>query len=298
VVEIFFIISGFLITRSAINSSSFYSFFQKRFLRIYPAYFVSLVVTCFVIAPLIMWQKNFSSMELWQSTQQTLTYFFRNLFIETPVNQIPSLDSGSVYINGSYWTLWQEWRLYIFIGLVVLISKLETIKKWFSLKKMVFGITLILNVLYIAGLSNLEVFNTISFIFTDFRFLVLAVYFLTGSSFYLALDRLKWNFWIFILSIIGICIGICFDLAAVFLPICGSYATLYLSQILPFQKISQKYGDWSYGVYIYSSPIQVLLHTLGLTNFGFYVFNLVSLPMILLSGFLSYHLVEKRFLKR
>ncbi|SFO64126.1 Acyltransferase family protein [Pseudonocardia ammonioxydans] len=54
----FFILSGFLITRSFLTLESFPRFVWHRFLRIAPGFWVCLLVTTFVVAPLVL-QRRF-----------------------------------------------------------------------------------------------------------------------------------------------------------------------------------------------------------------------------------------------
>src|SRR4051812_20340496 len=48
----FFAVSGYLISRSRVNSSSIRSFYVARLLRIYPGFIVCLLAVAFVFAPL------------------------------------------------------------------------------------------------------------------------------------------------------------------------------------------------------------------------------------------------------
>ncbi len=57
-VESFFILSGFLITRSYTTSSSIWRFLWHRFLRIFPGFWICLVVTVLIFAPIIYWSEN------------------------------------------------------------------------------------------------------------------------------------------------------------------------------------------------------------------------------------------------
>ncbi len=289
----FFLISGFLITKSAIASSSLVSYFQKRFLRIYPAYLISLLLTCCLFVPLIAISKDILTTNWLNILTETVTFFFRNLFIETPVTQIISVDSG--YINGSYWTLLQEFRAYILVGgLVYIGSKLPFVKQHFNI--IFVFLAIFVNLFYLFGSKLPIVRAVLDRVFTDFRFFVLFSYFLVGGAFYLYHKNINWSFINFTLSIVGILCGFYFDLLAVFLPVCGGYTLLYLSQILPFQTISKKFGDMTYGVYVYSSPILSLLLAFGVTKYGFEIYTLLAITLSLLAGYLSYHLVEKPFL--
>lgn len=52
-VHCFFIVSGFLITQSAVNSTTLKSYMMNRILRIFPALIVSLLFMAFIIGPFL-----------------------------------------------------------------------------------------------------------------------------------------------------------------------------------------------------------------------------------------------------
>jgi peptidoglycan/LPS O-acetylase OafA/YrhL len=96
-------------------------------------------------------------------------------------------------------------------------------------------------------------------------------------------------------------VGVIFNIGGLLFPPCIAYSVLFLSQVLPVKDLSKKIGDYSYGVYIYSTPIQILLHYIiasGVISMGFKTYNVVSILISIIAGFLSWNLVEKRFLKR
>jgi peptidoglycan/LPS O-acetylase OafA/YrhL len=57
-----------------------------------------------------------------------------------------------------------------------------------------------------------------------------------------------------------------------------------------------KYGDFSYGTYLYAFPIQQMLQ--ATTHLTLAEFILTSMVFSLLAGVLSWNLVEKRFMAR
>lgn len=99
-VEIFFIISGFVICMSSWGRSVG-AFFRSRVCRLYPAYWAAIVITYVVItvAPVIDDSPNFSEAVL------NLTML-----------QMPM---GSPSVDPVYWTLWVELRFYLIFALVV-----------------------------------------------------------------------------------------------------------------------------------------------------------------------------------
>ncbi|WP_458631458.1 acyltransferase family protein [Paenibacillus sp. CMAA1364] len=78
----------------------------------------------------------------------------------------------------------------------------------------------------------------------------------------------------------------------------GSYLIIFVGYYGKgkFSKVS-KYGDFSYGVYIYAFPIQQIVQW-KLNNQSSPIINfMISTPIILIFAFLSWHLVEKQALK-
>ncbi len=131
-VGMFFVLSGFLISRSAFRALSVRCFLWHRFLRIFPGYWICLLVCGFVLAPVLGHLENGSAPTLfsvernspqafvWQNA--TLFHFhdfsirgilsihpdsIRGLFAHNPT---PSL------INGSLWTLPFEFAGYLAIA--------------------------------------------------------------------------------------------------------------------------------------------------------------------------------------
>lgn len=114
--ELFFMISGFVILISLENSKDFITFFKKRILRIYPAFFISCIILLFVyiffregrvgnIAP------YYSLYDILSSFTLTDNYLWNILMKYT---QQDIYVSG---INASFWTIFVELKFYILFGL-------------------------------------------------------------------------------------------------------------------------------------------------------------------------------------
>lgn len=109
-VDLFFIISGFVITLS-IKHRSISKFIISRLSRLYPIYWICLILTFFVIilygAP--RYSANFNQ-------------FFINLSMFQNYLGVASID-------GVYWTLYVEMKFYIFIiGTYLIINKIKEMK--------------------------------------------------------------------------------------------------------------------------------------------------------------------------
>lgn len=155
-VDLFFIISGFVIAFS-IEKSDFISFVKSRFVRLYPAYWICLIITTVII---IFLGKDRYHVNLFQ--------FIANM---TMLNGFVKIEN----IDGVYWSLFLEIKFYIIIGLVLLNH---------NLKKNIFYVMvgwLILSFLhFIIDFQSNIFLKSISFLF----FFDYSSYFISGVMFF------------------------------------------------------------------------------------------------------------------
>jgi peptidoglycan/LPS O-acetylase OafA/YrhL len=131
-VDLFFVLSGFLITgillRAKASNSSFSNFLMRRFLRILPAYYLALCII-FLFVPVVLRSYPIPSM----SAQAPYWFYFSNLFESTP-------DLGGDVTVGHLWSLAIEIQFYLIWPLVVYRLTLETLLK-VGLAALVFALT-------------------------------------------------------------------------------------------------------------------------------------------------------------
>ncbi|MCF6766090.1 hypothetical protein L3V82_09915 [Thiotrichales bacterium 19S3-7] len=123
--------------------------------------------------------------------------------------------------------------------------------------------------------------------------------FLAGMIFYYYKDVIIYHFSYFIISILLIIISAYSGVGLKLLfPILGAYCIFYLAfaPSLKFLNSFGKYGDFSYGIYIYGAFIQQIVIWLFDGNMNFMLNILICMPLAIVCGFLSWHLIEKRFL--
>ncbi|WP_230281463.1 acyltransferase family protein [Croceicoccus sp. Ery15] len=126
-VEVFFILSGFLVTRSWLSSSSGASYFWKRFLRIYPAYLASILIVTLVVVPLLAVQAPvdyFRSGETWWALNNALHFDYEEYWISGVAFYQSDSDLNGV-MNGVLWTIQAEVLLYIFVAILGLLRILR-----------------------------------------------------------------------------------------------------------------------------------------------------------------------------
>ncbi len=285
----FFIISGFLIMQSMENSKSIAHYLYKRVLRIFPALGVALFLTSFGIAILVSGSFDFSN----------ITYFFRNITLDlfggqSNINNVFISNPNSDAINGSLHTLKFE-----FFGYLLLLP-------FFKLKNNARAIILLVVAtacgvgIYLFFERGVNLFpEHFIWIFQQKYYLNFAYYtyyFVAGVIIYLFRDKIVMSPLLFFLCIAMLLTSIyfrCFKYALLFtLP----YVVMFLSLHFKIRSIT-RYGDYSYGVYIYAYIVQqaIVHYNRGLS---LYAYITVSLFAVFLLAIPSWHFVERIALRR
>lgn len=120
-VDLFFVISGFVIFLSVQNSKNWRSFLWNRFVRLYPAYWVCVTITTLLI--IIKTQSIYFSKEPFEFSNNILLKYAANM---TMFNYYLKFD----YIDQPYWTLTIELCFYLLIAFLLftkLLKHIETI---------------------------------------------------------------------------------------------------------------------------------------------------------------------------
>lgn len=116
-VSLFFVLSGFLITRILLNTkqndSYFKSFYIKRVLRIFPLYYFFLVIYYFVVPFFLNQSFAEFSQQIWYWT------FMQNFALTFDWNSV-----GPIH----YWSLSVEEHFYLFWPLIIYYCSLKNIK--------------------------------------------------------------------------------------------------------------------------------------------------------------------------
>ena len=115
----FFVISGFFIFQSLQRSKSLRSYFQKRFLRLFPGLFVVLVLTIMLVP--FVYKGNGSL----YSNFAFYTYLPNNLSLYGFQSSIKGVFDTHNYhsINGSLWTLRYEFSFYVALAFLYFFRK-------------------------------------------------------------------------------------------------------------------------------------------------------------------------------
>lgn len=113
-VAIFFVISGYLVAGSWERSRGVLDYLAKRLLRIWPALAVALLLTAFVMGPMVTNDPGY-----WRAPQ-TYLHVLKNLALYPVDYRLPGVftDNPESAVNGSLWTLRLEFTCYL--GLMAL----------------------------------------------------------------------------------------------------------------------------------------------------------------------------------
>lgn len=294
----FFAISGYLITKSGLNADVL-QYLWRRVLRIFPAFWVVLLIGAFVVGPLV-WVAN---------GQPLANYFSRvpgNPFAYVMANWDLSIGAygvrdvfaattpygnevGGSVLNGSIWTLIYEWNCYLIIGAAVALGVLRRAR---VLIPVVTAVMLVVQALYQTDRGALV---ALAPILADRELINLTLTFMLGATLAVYSQRVVFS------NVLGVGAG-ALTLATLhfggFLTIglvAGTYFIMYLAARLPrrLQWIGTK-NDYSYGVYIYGFLVQQTVAFFGGHRLGYLPFALIALIISLGLAWLSWHIVEKR----
>jgi peptidoglycan/LPS O-acetylase OafA/YrhL len=292
---IFFSISGYLICQSVQNSSSYSSYLWKRSLRIFPGLFVAIFLTVIVLGPLVT---QLSLADYFQH-HETLSYFKMLKMYPFYTDSLPSVfqENPVKNINGSLWTLAYEFTMY----LVLLILHITKILSKRSIVLVLFVLGLFLE--YYITITNR--FSTIILPILHLNFtdlLDFGLFFFTGTLIKLYRDKIPFNIIFFMIAIIiWFGLGLVHVTSPISIKIISYIALPYIVFYLGFQKgflnSFGRYGDFSYGFYIYAFPVQQLIvYYLG-KNSSIFVLIMLTIICVIPLSYCSWHVVEKKFLK-
>ena len=275
-VYVFFAISGFLIARSFDRRERLADWFAARIMRLLPALLVVLLLTAFILGPLV----TDMPIRAYFSEKGVVSYILRNLTLANLQYGLPGVFGNLPYpkaINGSLWTLFIEVQCYTAVLILGLLGFLRN-QLWMTAA--IIGYL----ALYVAtellferesGLRNLSLPFVIGMMLYCWRIWAPLSWWISGGL--AALTILLHGTSVF---------GISFALW-----IC--YTVFVVAYLLDGRvRLYNKLGDYSYGLYIYAFPAQQL--TTHFFNPMTPMQNMaIAFPVALLCAVLSWRWIEK-----
>lgn len=290
-VNFFFIISGFLVLQSWLYSKTFFQYLKSRILRIYPAFVVVAFACAFIFGPLGTGtpQSPFSNITNYWSEVNLSSLTFTTLQLKKP--DVPTTFTQLPYaydINTSLWTIRYEFLCYLIIPFLALFNT-------FKSKLLPFVLYILVSAVYIYIHFSDYDFTAYFGILNTIKFTSL---FLAGACFYHYRAYIPRSRYLFLLSSAVLIITLLWvRIFSFVLPVFGGYILFYLifNRTVRFKNFS-RYGDFSYGIYLYSWPIQQLVMMYFGQKLNFFLFFISTLLIIIPVAALSWHLIEKPFL--
>ncbi len=287
-VQGFFIISGFLVAKSYTNTPSLKEYFIKRAKRILPAY---LVVLLFSATTLAFFSK-YNFLEYFTDLNVYKYLGWNSFFLNFMHPCLPGLFENNLMcaVNGALWTLKVEEGFYIVLPFIFYVIKKS--------KKPL----LILGSLYVLSLLYWFVMD----FYLNQPLLAKQLpgylaYFATGIFLFLNFDFVLQNInkFLFMSVLLLVISHFSHFQIDVFYPAAFGAIVIIAAYTLPFLNNFGKYGDFTYGLYIYHFPIIQLFRQYDL----FEKYNPILMAFLVISitfffAVFSWFFIEKRFLDR
>lgn len=290
----FVIMSGYLVLKSLVRSTSIKQYLWRRFLRIYPPLIVALIICALIAGPFLTTLsvgEYYSNVDTWRH----MVYSLR-VFMVQRTECLPGVFTNNpdgCAVNGSLWTIWVEEVLYIaliaffFIRLRPKLLKPALIVTWLAM----------IILLQVAKMRFADQAIPFSKNVQWDNFADLLIYFFSGCLMTLIdWKNMRRNRMILLASLAVTIVAVWLHIY----PILGFllYPLIMVSggsDCVPLLLKPFRWGNPSYGLYIYSYPIQqALIQTLNPTA---ETLLMLGIPLSFLFGYSSWHLIEKPFLR-
>ena len=278
-VNIFFWVSGFLITMSYIRRPKFIPFILARVLRIFPALIVCVFLSALVLGSLcttLPLSEYLHHPDVWRyirgnSLLNDVQWFLPGVF---------EANNHKGVVNGSLWTLYGELQMYMFVVVLGSFSLLaNAIRFSWALASLIFL------ALFVPSIQLVQ----------QPEFLGMGAFFAFGAFCYVHRAAIPVSGYLVLgLAFLTLCLR---GQPGYFLMFSAftAYTALWFSYG-PRLPSLEKYGDYSYGLYLYGFPIQQLVAYLQ-PELGPLRSLCLSFPLTLAFAIGSWHFVEKPMLR-
>ena len=282
-VTTFFVISGFLVTTSIMRSHSIAGYMKKRCLRIMPALMVTVLITVFVIGPVMTTLNTagyFSQGRTWAYLQSILIYPLKydlpGVFKDNP-------HGG--FVNGSLGTLPIEFSAYLLLIPILFLKFRPRIVISTALLFMLLSLVLI----PFFHMDNVKIFHM-----SLSKFSKCLSFFSFGSLLYSARGKIKFTYLNYSIAWAALIAGALTPYPQFFYYLTWPYIVICTAFMpLPFVGRLEKLGDISYGVYLYAYPVQQSILYMYGGDISPYRLMAYTFPVAFLCGILSWKMVER-----
>lgn len=277
-VSVFFFYGGFLICKSLDRLQNGKKFFIARIKRIFPPLIFVVIVSAFVLGPIL----TTLSLKDYFTSLGTYKYLLNGLLL--PVHDLPGVFENNVYgaaVNGSLWTLPIEFVCYIFCYLFWKIGFLNKKRAKYTLPVAVVFLTV----------ASLVLARFSPLLAESLRPMML---FYLGMMVYIYREYIPVNGLLTLVMSIVFVLGMFTPFVNVFIYIAFTYMLLYVGYGMKY-KLSGfgKNLEISYGMYLCGAPIQqILVYVFG-NNMSQLANASIAIVLSMISGAIICIAIEK-----
>jgi peptidoglycan/LPS O-acetylase OafA/YrhL len=292
-VDCFFIISGFLITRSWMRRTSGWRFLWHRVLRIFPALWVCLVVTVLIGA--VAWHSDHGTLAGYLSASHgPLDYLSTKARLAMPFDDLGGTPTGvprPAVWDLPLWTLPYEFKCYLGIVALGVLGLVARRRRW------VLTVGFVLCYLAVVAVHlqpSLEADLPAPLQGSGLRFLSC---FLAGAAVWLNADRIPSDRRLALASALVVVGSLAFVTdyrATALVPL--AYLLVWSGSAMPGVAVTNRH-DLSYGVYIYGFVVQQVLALWGVQHWGYLPYVVLALFGTFPLALLSWLVVERPALR-
>lgn len=274
------------------NNPNVRDYFVARALRILPGFYICLLVTAFVIAPVSVAIRGGSAKQLILSGAP-LEYVLKNAavaFVKFDVGGTPTGIPDAGDWDASLWSLIWEVMCYLIVGVIGVVGLAS--RRWVSpaiLALATVGALLMPAITFPEVLHHPGGDARTALIFLACR---TAIMFSAGALLYQWRDAIPARWSLVAASVVVVILAGQLPDYRVIAAVPLAYAIVVSGTLLQHRRLRLR-TDISYGMYIYAYPVQQLLAVSGLFNMNrLLIFSVVSIATVPLA-FASWFLVEK-----
>lgn len=281
-VNVFFVISGFLMAQSYLRSNDIWKYVAARVLRLIPGLFVAALLSAFLFGPIFTqlgFVEYFSILQTWLYVLITSSLIDDNQVLPGVFETLPAAGE----INTPLWTLRWEAAAYVGVGFLGILGILADKKKFAAV------LCLFVVLYFVISLA------------TDLRsnfapvdhILRLGLCYLVGAAGFLYREKLPLNLLVFSILCVTTFAVSTTEAYQFALILTLGYGTIWAAYV-PSGTIRafNNWGDFSYGIYIYGFTVKQMVFS-TLPEIGPYTLFLIAAPITILLAVASFYFVEK-----
>lgn len=286
-VDVFFIISGFLVTRSVLTQPTLVDYGVARVLRLFPTLVVTCILIAFLLGPLVTTvplATYFTDPRTWLYVPVTASLITHAMTLPGVFDSVPV----SGVIDSPLWTLCYEAACYLLLAVFALAGGLASRSRATVTLALVFLFYLFVTFATPWRAESAPIDSTARFVLGFF----------VGGALYIFADKVKLSLGVAVVLALIAVVSYRTPLYEMALRAATVYGVVWFALVPsgPIRRFNL-IGDYSYGIYILCFPIQqtlVLLHP-EITPLRLL---LVSFPLVLALAILSWHFIEHPSLRQ